>query len=132
MIVTATKNINYSETKIFMAHVIFIQLSKRLSILSLVLWYTLHRWSFCFSTSICWIYCIDKPKTFTLLLKSNILDFETSSYVHFYRIKYVSYQQGPYRIRIISARSVSNNIISAADRMVQAPLGLQSRGWFTR
>ena len=32
------------------------------------------------------------------------------SYVHVYRIEYVSYRQGPYRIRIVSA----------ADRIVQA------------
>jgi len=90
-------------------HTYFHTIKQRLSILSLILWYTLHRWSFfCFSTSICWIYCIDQPKTFTLLLKSNILDFETLSYAHFYRINNVSYQQGPYGIRIISARSVSN------------------------
>ena len=43
------------------------------------------------------------PKTFTLLLKSTILDFETLSRVHVYRIEYVSYRQGPYRIRIDTA-----------------------------
>jgi len=35
------------------------------------------------------------------------------SYVHVYRIEYVSYRQGPYRIRIVSA----------ADRIVPALLG---------
>ena len=86
------------------------------------LWYTLHRWSFCFSTSFCWIHCIDQSKTFNLLIKSKI---ETLSHVHVYRIEYVSYRQGPYRIgkvrieyvsyrqgpyriRIVSAKSVSN------------------------
>jgi len=54
--------------------------------------YTLHWWSVCFHTSICCIYCIDQPKTFTLLLKSEILDFETISRVHVYRIKYVFYR----------------------------------------
>jgi len=49
------------------------------------------------------IHCIDQSKSFTLLLKSNILDFETLSRVHVYRIKYVSYRQGPYRIRIDTA-----------------------------
>jgi len=34
----------------------------------------------------------------------------TLSYVHVYRIEYVSYRQGPYRIRIVSA----------ADRIVPA------------
>ena len=46
---------------------------------------------------------IDQLKTFTLLLKSKILDFETLSRVHVYRIEYVSYRQGPYRIRIDTA-----------------------------
>jgi len=60
------------------------------------------------STSICWIHPIDQPKTFTLLLKFKILDFKTLSHVHVYRIEYLSYRQGPYRIRIVLARSVSN------------------------
>ena len=64
---------------------------------------TLHRWSFCFSTSIGWIHCLDQPKTFTLLLKSKSLDFETLSHVHVYRIEYVLYRQGPYRIGIVLA-----------------------------
>ena len=59
--------------------------------------------SLCFRTSICMIHCIDQSKSFTLLLKSNILDFETLSRVHVYRIQYVSYRQGPYRIRIDTA-----------------------------
>jgi len=46
---------------------------------------------------------IDQSKTFTLLLKSKILDFETLSRVHVYRIEYLSYRQGPYRIRIDTA-----------------------------
>jgi len=40
--------------------------------------------------------------TFTLLLKSKMLDFETLSLVHVYRIEQVSYRQCPYRIRIVS------------------------------
>jgi len=87
-------------------------LAKDLSTLSLILimlnkyltwciklWYKLHWWSFHFSTSICWIHCIDQPKTFTLLLKSKILD-------------YVSYRQGLYQI----------HNVSAADRIVPALL----------
>jgi len=75
------------------------------------LWYTSHRWSFCFSTSICWIHCIYRStKLFTLLLKSNFFYFETLSRVHVYRIEYVLYLRGPYRIRIVSA----------ADRIVPA------------
>ena len=35
-------------------------------------------------------------KTFTLLSKFKILNFETLSRVHVYRIEYVSYRQGPY------------------------------------
>jgi len=67
----------------------------------------------CFRTSICRIHCIDQSKTFTLLLKSKIQDFETLSRVHVYRIEYVSYRQGPYRIRIDTAD----------DRIVPALLG---------
>jgi len=59
--------------------------------------------SLCFRTSICRIHCIDHTKTFTLLLKSKIFDFETFSRVHAYRIEYVSYRQGPYRICIDTA-----------------------------
>jgi len=55
---------------------------------------------------------IDQLKTFTLLLKSKILDFETLSRVHVYRIKYVSYRQGPYRIRIDTA---DDRIVPALD-----------------
>ena len=66
--------------------------------------------SFCFSTYICLIHCIDQPKTFTLLLKSKILDFKTISHIHVYCIVYVSYRQCPYRIRIDTA----------ADRIVPA------------
>jgi len=50
---------------------------------------------------ICWIHCIDQPKT--LLLKSKTLDFETLRRVHVYRIEYGSYRQGSYQIRIVSA-----------------------------
>jgi len=56
--------------------------------------------SFCFRTSICTIHCIDQSKTFTLLLKSNIIDFEILNRVHLYHIEYVSYRQGLYWIRI--------------------------------
>ena len=59
--------------------------------------------SLCFRTSICRIHCIDQSKTFTLLLKYKIIDFDTLSHVHVYRIEYVSYRQGPYRIRIDTA-----------------------------
>jgi len=86
------KNNNYSETKISNSHFTFIQLRNVLSILSLILWYTIHHFALALvCVGICWIQCIDQPKTFTLLLKSKILDFETWSRVHFYRIKYVSY-----------------------------------------
>ena len=64
----------------------------------------------CFRTSICRIHCIDQSKRFTLLLKSKILDFETLSRVHVYRIEYVSYRKGAYRIRI---DTVDDRIIPA-------------------
>ena len=51
----------------------------------------------------CWIHRIDQPKTFTLLLKYKILDFETLIHVHVYRIENVSYAQGPYQMRIYTA-----------------------------
>jgi len=38
--------------------------------------------------------------TAQVMLKSTILDFESLSYVHVYRIECVSYRQGPYQIRI--------------------------------
>jgi len=33
------------------------------------------------------IHCIDQPITFTLLLKSKIIDFKTLSHVHVYHIE---------------------------------------------
>jgi len=59
--------------------------------------------SLCFRTSICRIHCIDQSKTFTLLLKYKIIDVETLGHVHVYRIEYVLYRQGRYRIRIDTA-----------------------------
>jgi len=50
-----------------------------------------------------WINHIDQPKTFTLLLKSKMFDFEALGHVHVYRIEYVSYRQGPYGIHIDTA-----------------------------
>jgi len=64
-------------------------------------WYTLHR-SFCFSTSIFFIQFIDQPKTFTLFLKSKILDFETLSQLHF--IVSNTYGIGKARIEYVSIR----------------------------
>jgi len=74
------------------------------------LWHILHRWSFCFSTSVCSIHSIDQPKTITFLLKSKIPDFETLRHVNEYLIEYISYLQGLYVILIISA----------ADRIIPA------------
>jgi len=75
------------------SHLTFKQLSQRFKLdthrtntLCIRLWYTLHRWSFCFSTSICWNH-YSFPKTFTLLLKSKILEFQTLSHVHVYPIE---------------------------------------------
>jgi len=59
--------------------------------------------SLCFRTSTCRIHCIDEFKTFTLLLKYKIIDFETLSLIHVYRIEYISYRQGLYQIRIDTA-----------------------------
>jgi len=67
----------------------------------------------------CWIYGIDQPKTFTLLLKSNILDFETLSHVHVYHIDYVSYRQGLYRIRI---DTTADRIVLALSVTLKTPI----------
>ena len=40
------------------------------------------------------------------------------SYVHVYRIEYVSYRQGPYRIRIVSA---ADRIVPALVTVLQNP-----------
>ena len=61
------KKTTIPEPKLFVSNLTFIQLSKRLQ----------H---------------IDQPKTFTLKLKSKILDFETLCHVHVYRIEYISYR----------------------------------------
>jgi len=75
------------------------------------------------------IHCIDQSKTFTLLLKSKILDFETLSRVHVYRIEHVSYWQGPYRIRIdtVDDRIVPALINSSQDNG-RIPFGLPTKG----
>ena len=90
------------------SHLIFIQFNKKLKYIefdlnSVEFLICETNRSLCFRTSICRMHCIDQSKSFTLLLKSNILDFETLSRVHVYRIEYVSYRQGPYRIRIDTA-----------------------------
>ena len=113
MMVTSAKKTNIPDPKLFVSHLIFIQFNKNLKHIEFDLNYVEllicgKNQSLCFRTSICRIHCIDQSKTFTLLLKSKILDFETLSRVHVYRIEYVSYWQGPYRIRIVLARSVSN------------------------
>jgi len=55
-------------------------------------------------------YLLDSLYRSTENIHSKILDFETLSHVHVYRIEYVSYRQGLYRTRIVSA----------ADRIVPA------------
>ena len=51
-----------------------------------------------------WIHCKDQYKSFTLLLKSNVLDFETSSRVHVYRIGKVCMEYLSYRLLIVSSQ----------------------------
>jgi len=90
------------DPKLFVSHFIFIQFKKKLKHIEFVLNYVEllicgKNRPMCFRTSICRIHCIDQSKTFTLFLKSKILDFETLSHVHVYRIEYVSYRQCPYR-----------------------------------
>jgi len=102
------KTTNIPDPKLFVSHLIFIQFNKKLRHIEFDLNYVelltcgKNRLLW-FRASICRIHCIDQSKTFTLLLKSKILDFETLCRVHVYRIEYVSYRQGPYRICIDTA-----------------------------
>jgi len=99
MMVTAAKTTNIPDPQQFVSHLIFIQFNKKLKHIEFDLNYVEllicgKNQSLCFRTSICRIicriHCIDQSKTFTLLLKFKILDFETLSRVHVYRIEYVS------------------------------------------
>jgi len=108
MNVTAAKTTHILDPKQFVSHLIFIQFNKKLKHIEFALNYVEllicgKNLSLCFRTSICRIHSIDQSKTFTLFLKFKILDFETLSRVHVYRIEYVSYRQGPYRIHIDTA-----------------------------
>jgi len=109
MMVTAAKNTDYSGPKTICFTLDFHTINKRLKHIEFDPNYVELRicekktQSLCFRTSMCRIHCIDQSKTFTLLLKYKIIDFETESHVHVYRIEYVSYRQGPYRIRIDTA-----------------------------
>jgi len=116
--VTAAKNNDYSGPKTIRFTLDFHTINKRLkhiefdpNYVELIICEEKTQ-SLCFRTSICRIHCIDQSKTFTLLLKYKIIDFETLSHVHVYRIEYVSYQQGPYRICIDTA---DDRIVPALD-----------------
>ena len=94
---------NIPDPKLFVSHLIFIQFNKKLKHIEFDLNYAEllicgKNQSLCFRTCICRIHCIDKSKTFTLLMKSKILDFETLS-----RVLCLLYP-----IRIVSVRSVLN------------------------
>jgi len=120
MMVTAAKKTNIPEPKQFVSHLIFIQFNKKHKHIEFDLNYVEFlifekNRSLCFRASICRIHCIDQSKTFTLLLKSKILDFETLSCVHVYRIEYVLYRQGLYRIRIHTA---DDRIVPALELML--------------
>ena len=106
--VTAAKNNNYSGLKTIRFTLDFHTINKRLKHIEFDLNYVElisfgKKLSLCFRTSICRIHCIDQFKTFTLLLKYKIIDYETLSHIHVYGIEYVSYRQGLYRIRIDTA-----------------------------
>jgi len=98
MMVTAAKKYEYSGPKTIFLHLIFIQFNKKLQHIEFYLNYAellicRKNRSLCFRTCInCRIHSIDQSKTFTLLMKSKILDFETLSRVHVNRIEYVSYR----------------------------------------
>jgi len=106
--VTAAKNNDYSGLKTILFTLDFHTINKRLKHIEFDLNYVEliifgNKRSLCFRTTICRIHCIDQFKTFTLLLKYKFIDFETLSHIHVYRIEYVSYRQGLYRIRIDTA-----------------------------
>jgi len=105
--VTAANTKTIPDPKLFVSHFNFIHFNKHLSILRLILimlnFFVEKNRSLCCRNSICRIHSIYLSKTFTLLLKSKILDFETLNHVHVYRIQYISYRQAPYRIRIDTA-----------------------------
>jgi len=106
--VTAAKNNDYSGLKTIRFTLDFYAINKRLKHIQFDLNYVEliifgKKRSLCFRTSICRIHCIYQFKTFTLLLKYKIIDFETLSHIHVYRIEYVSYRQCLYRIRIDTA-----------------------------
>ena len=97
MMVTAAINKNYSGPKTIRFTLDFHTINKRLKHIEFDLNYvelkfkkTKKQRSLCFRTSIFRIHCIDQSKTFTLLLKYKIIDFETLSHI------------------LVSARSVSN------------------------
>jgi len=125
---TAAKTTNIPDPKLFASHLIFIQFNKKLKHIEFDLNYVKlitcgKNRSLCFRTSICRIHCIDQSKSFTLLLKSNILDFETLNRVHVYRIEYVSYRQGPYQIRIDTA---DDRIVPALVRIKENTLSISN------
>ena len=106
--VTAAKNNDYSGLKTIRFTPDFHTINKRLKYIEFDLNYAelIIFWEkrlLCFRTRICRIHCIDQFKTFNLLLKYKIIDFETLSHIHVYRIEYVWYRQGLYRIRIDTA-----------------------------
>jgi len=98
------KTTNIPDPKLFVSHLIFIQFNKKLMHIEFDLNYSEllicgKNWSLCFRTCIkfCRIHCIDQSKTFTLLMKSKILDFEILSRVHVYRIVSVRSVLNTYR-----------------------------------
>jgi len=106
--VTAAKNNDYSGLKTIRFTLDFHTINKRLKHIEFDLNYVELKtfWkkrSLCLRTSMCRIQCIYQFKTITLLLKYKIIDFETLSHIHVYRIEHVSYRQGLYRIRIDTA-----------------------------
>ena len=62
------------------------------------------QWSVCFSINICLIHYTDHLKTFTLLLKSEMINFETFSQVHVYCIGNVCIEYVLYWLLTISSQ----------------------------
>jgi len=98
------------------SHLTFIQLTNKLKHIEFDLYYLelilceynygTHCTGYHFALALvfCWIHCIDQLKTFTLLLKSKILDFETLRRVHVYRIGKVRIDYVSYRLLTVSSQ----------------------------
>ena len=73
MMVTAAKTTTIPEPKLFVSHLIFIQLILIMLNEYFVNKTIVHYTGDHFSTSICWIHCIDQPKNINFVVKIQFL-----------------------------------------------------------